>query len=574
MSMRLAVAVAALLLLDGCGGGGGSSPAPVTPQSIATPAATATPRPSATPSPSPRPSATPTPRSSATPSPSPSPTATPLGMYDERRYGARCDGHTDDMAAIQSAEQAAAKAALPGHGTVVQLPAGVCTIGGPIAWDSNVSLLGAGMTTTTLTALASFTYDATKIRSGPDGKEIGMIWLDGPTQTSAIENVTIENLGFDPRAGTQNWSDSAGLRFYDPILDYMRPVHNLAVQHVYFELGANPSAAYTATGTEGPKAFVGVYLGHLGVDPLDPSHDVVFNDVHAHNGDGMLRFGLVGTTKNGVTSSFYNLTVTNEYDSVDLDNIEDDRLEIDGLTDPYGAPLTNAPLGMIHHLVFENINVAVAPNVNVGSINALRLNSSFNTEIEDVTIVGINYVGSPSGYGPIVDGTMHAGTGSVTSMNGSDIQGYINDVTIENVNAQYTIGVGLTLGAPPGQALAAVVRNVVVHDAFIYGGIAVTFTTPKPTVRNPDGPYDLAISNVTVDVSPQNQAPSTPIGIDFHRHLATAGDDHVELQNVTTSGSTALLIEPGFDGMLLDNVHWTGNAIIESPVTEVNSGPN
>jgi hypothetical protein len=536
-------------VLAGCGGGGGSGPA--------TPAAQ---------------------RLDTLPSPPPSPTATPVaGTYDVRRYGARCDGHTDDMAAIQSAEQAAAKAASAARGTVVQLPAGVCAIGGPIAWDSYVSLVGAGMNVTTLTALASFTYDPAKVRTGPGGKEIGMIWLDGATATSPIENVTIENVGFDPRAGTQNWTSTTGIRTYECVNGYMRAVHGLNLQHVYFELGANPTAAYTATGTEGPKAFVGVELSHLGVDPLDPSHDLVFNDVHAHNGDGMLRFVLDGASQNGITSSFYNLTVTNEYDTVDLDNIEDDRIEIDGMTAPYAQPLTNAPLGEIHHLVFQNINVSVAPSVTVASVNALRLDTSFNTEIYDVTANGINYVGSPNGYGPLQDGTMHDGTGSVISMNANDVQGYINDLTVENITASNTIGVGITLGAPAGQPLAADVSNVIVHDAFIYGGVGVTFTTPKPTVPRSGNPYDITLENIEVDGSPNNSLnpSSVPIGIDFHRHVPQAGDDRMLLQNVTASGfATQLLIEPGFDGMLLDNVHWTGNAVIESPVTEVNSGPN
>jgi len=61
------------------------------------------------------------------------------------------------------------------------------------------------MQATTLSALATFTFDPAKVRTGPDGKLIGMIWLDGPTATSAIENVTIENIGFDPRAGAQHW---------------------------------------------------------------------------------------------------------------------------------------------------------------------------------------------------------------------------------------------------------------------------------------------------------------------------------------------------------------------------------
>jgi hypothetical protein len=495
--------------------------------------------------------------------------------YDVRTYGARCDGHTDDTAAIQSAEQDAAKAAQSGQATIVTLPSGVCALGGPIAWDSNVSLDGAGMNATTLTALSTFTYDPSKVRTGPGGKLIGMIWLDGPTATSPIENVTIENVGFDPRAGTQNWSSSTGIRLYNPISCYERAVHNLTVQHVYFELGANPTAAYTATGTEGPKAFVGVSLSQLGVDPLDASHDLVFNDVHAHNGDGMLRFGLGGSTKNGVTSSFYNLTVENEYDTVDLDNIEDDRIEIDGATLPYAQPLTGAPLGSIKHLVFQNINVTVAPSVTVASVNALRLNSSFNTEIDDVSVNGITYVGAPSGFGPIVDGTMHQGTGSVISMNTNDVQGYIDDLNVQNINAQYTIGVGLALGAPPGQPLVATLQNVVVQNAFIYGGVGFTFSTAKPTVRNPNGPYDVVVSNVQVSGSPQNALAGTaPLGVDFHRHLLTAGDDYVMLQNVTVTGfTTALLIDPGFDGMLLDNVHWTGTAQFGSKVTEQNSGP-
>jgi hypothetical protein len=172
---------------------------------------------------------------------------------------------------------------------------------------------------------------------------------------------------------------------------------------------------------------------------------------------------------------------------------------------------------------------------------------------------------------------MHDGTGSVISMNANDVQGYINDLTVENITASNTIGVGITLGAPAGQPLAADVSNVIVHDAFIYGGVGVTFTTPKPTVPRSGNPYDITLENIEVDGSPNNSLnpSSVPIGIDFHRHVPQAGDDRMLLQNVTASGfATQLLIEPGFDGMLLDNVHWTGNAVIESPVTEVNSGPN
>jgi hypothetical protein len=493
-----------------------------------------------------------------------------------RQYGARCDGHTDDMAAIQKAEQAAAKAALPGRATVVQLPAGVCTIGGPIAWDSNVDLEGAGMSATTLRALASFTYDPQQVRIGPDGRQIGMIWLDGPTATTPIQNVVIENLGFDPRAGVQNWSQPLAIRLFYPINCYMRPVQNLTVQHVYFELGANPSAAYTTTGTAGPKAFVGVSLTHLGVDPLVPSHDLVFNDIHAHNGDGTLRFALVGTTKNGTTSKLYNVTVSNEYDNVDLDYIEDDRIEFDGFTYPYNAPLLNAPLGEIYNLTFTNINITVAPTVTIGSINGLRLNSSYNTEIHDVLIDGMQYTGSPAGYVPSTVKTMHDGTGGVTSMNGSDIQGYINNIVEQNITATNTIGVGVALGAPPGQPLSADMRNITVHNAFVFGGIQLSFLTPKPTVRRPNSAYDITLSGIEVDGSPMNALePSVnPIGIEILDHLATSGDPAMQLQDVTaTNFKTAILLDHGFDGALLENVHWNGAVEILSKVVEVDSGP-
>ena len=67
---------------------------------------------------------------------------------------------------------------------------------------------------------------------------------------------------------------------------------------------------------------------------------------------------------------------------------------------------------------------------------------------------------------------------------------------------------------------------------------------------------------------------ASPIGIEFHRHLPSAGDDNVLLQNVTATGfTTPLLIEGGFDGMLLQNVHWSGTAVIGSHVTESGSGP-
>ena len=494
-----------------------------------------------------------------------------------RAYGARCDGATDDAAAIQRAEAAAARAATASHPTVVRLPAGTCAVGAAVAWDSNVALDGAGMSSSTLRALPGFTYDPSLVRTGPDGKQIGMVWLDGPTATAAISGVTIENLTFDPRAGTQHWSERKGIRLFYPVVCYMRPVQHLTIQHVAFELGANPSAAYVASGTEGAKAFVGVSLTHLGVDPKVPSHDLVFNDVHAHNGDGTFRLVLDGSTENGATSRLYNVTVTNEYDVVDMNYLEDDRFELDGGVAPLNAPLKGAPLGDIANLTFRNVNVSVSPTVSIGSVNAIRLNAWSNAEIHHVAIDGVNYTGSPAGYVSETIVPMHDGTGSVTSMNGSDVQGYLNDIEVSDVQARYTIGVGVTLGAPPGEPLSADVRNVVVHDAFVYGGVGLTFMTPKPSVHRANGPYDVTLTNIQVDGSPNNatQPSLNPIGIDVHSHLPSAGDGALLLEDVTATGFVqGLWIDPGYDGAVLDDVHWSNGATIRSHVVlEDGSGP-
>jgi hypothetical protein len=227
-------------------------------------------------------------------------------------------------------------------------------------------------------------------------------------------------------------------------------------------------------------------------------------------------------------------------------------------------------------VTFSNINVTVSPSVTIGSVNGIRLNSSVNTEIHDVTIDGVNYTGAPSGYVDSTIAPMHDGTGAVTSMNGNEIQGYVNRIFERNILATNTVGVGISLGAPPGEPFTAELRNVTVHDAFVFGGVALVFLTPKPAVRRADSPYDVILSNIEVDGSPNNALePSlSPIGIEIHDHVASAGDAAMLLQNVTaTNFATALLIDPGFDGAVLDDVHWKGVATIHSKVVEDDSGP-
>jgi hypothetical protein len=59
--------------------------------------------------------------------------------FSVTRYGAKCDGVTDDTASIQAAENAAAAAP---NGGMVTVPRGRCKISSQILWDSNVGLSG------------------------------------------------------------------------------------------------------------------------------------------------------------------------------------------------------------------------------------------------------------------------------------------------------------------------------------------------------------------------------------------------------------------------------------------------
>ncbi len=197
--------------------------------------------------------------------------APPVFEVKAAPFSARCDGRTDDTRAIQAAERAAARAG----GTVV-LPEGRCAISGPIAWDSHVSLQGAGMYKSTLVALPSFGFDPAHVRALYDGKFVGMIWLDGPTETSPLSDVRFADVGFDPRAGTQTYKLS-GKGTFHCIAGYMRPLQRITFENLYFELGANTESYLFKS--LGPKGFFGIELQTLGGDPQQPSHDLVFHNI-------------------------------------------------------------------------------------------------------------------------------------------------------------------------------------------------------------------------------------------------------------------------------------------------------
>ncbi len=66
------------------------------------------------------------------------------------------------------------------------------------------------MRATTLVAAPNFGFGANHVRRGGNGKLIGMIWLDGPDATEPLRDVTISDMGFDPRAGTETYYPVSG----------------------------------------------------------------------------------------------------------------------------------------------------------------------------------------------------------------------------------------------------------------------------------------------------------------------------------------------------------------------------
>ncbi|MBV9278079.1 MAG: hypothetical protein JOZ97_07595, partial [Candidatus Eremiobacteraeota bacterium] len=314
--------------------------------------------------------------------------ATARGTFDVRQFRAKCNGATDDTRAIQAAEAAAVRA---GGGTV-RIPRGKCVISTGIAWDSNVTLQGGGINATTLVAARNFGFDPSKVRRGNDGQYIGMIWLDGPSQTGPLQNVTIRDIGFDPRAGTQSFTLSS-IGTYQCIIGYLRPLQHFRLENVRFELGAN-SRPYMGTNI-GPKGFIGFNDYSIGIDPQNPSYDISFHHIVSHNGSGTIQMALEGTTRNGVTSSAHDIKIDDVQATVDQNNIDDDRVVIDGVSHP-----ADGQLGRISNVSISNVTTVVADSVSVGAANAVKINPATNTIVSHVRIRNIRYRGSRYGaYG-------------------------------------------------------------------------------------------------------------------------------------------------------------------------------
>ncbi len=409
------------------------------------------------------------------------------GVYNVKRapYSARCDGVTDDTHAIQHAEQTAFAA---GGGTVY-IPAGRCKISTGIAWDSNVNLVGAGMFRTTLVASPDFSFDPRNVRVGPDGRYIGMLWLDGPSQTSPLQNVTVSDVGFDPRAGIQGMRH--GEFNYEPVVSYMRALQHVAFKDLYFNLGYN-TQSYIGI-SDGPKGFTGFTL-KLATDCNNSSDDVSFSDIVGHNGYGTIQ--IYGSDPPRLrcpqVTELHNVRINGVADFVDGQYIDDDRVVVDG-SGVQRSEISNVTIKNIQTIAFDDIT---------GGINSIKINPGAKGTIHGVTIENVRYRGPAVGrYTPPLNLHHAVGSGSpVAILGNASPDGAVNDVTIDNVHATNSMGMPVALKATPlsGQTVKLSVNNVSIIHCYELGAAMLIGFWSAPT-----GADKVHISNVTVQASPE-----------------------------------------------------------------------
>lgn len=374
------------------------------------------------------------------------------------------------------------RAAKAAGGGVVSLPAGRCVISGPIAWDSNISLQGAGMHTTTLVASADFSYDVKSVRPGADGRYVGMIWLDGPTETSPIENVTIRDIGFDPRNSTSVRPNHPGEFYMEPVVVAIRPIRHFTMRNVFFDLGYN-DRSYLGI-SDGPKAFVGVNLKLNNVCDV-PSYGLHFSNIEGHNGIGTIQ--IIGSVPPNHlcpnVQKSWDIVVDGEKDRVDGRYIDDDRIVIDGC-------VTECE---IYDVTIRNVDTYVADGVS-GGINAIKTSPSTRGRIHDVHIDGVTYHGSRTGpYGAPMRGTYRwNGSGGVVAiLSNSEKGGYSYRYSVKNVTATDSLGMTVSLSHPPGENVQSTIENVSLMNTHSTGAALAL-----PSMTDPTGRDDVSVSGV------------------------------------------------------------------------------
>lgn len=370
---------------------------------------------------------------------------------------------TDDSTAINAALGAAAKA---GGGTVLLPDAktsatGKCAISRPLnVSTSNVTLAGRGMHATTVVAMPGFDYDPQLTPRGLGGQYVGMIWTDlaeapprpgqyNPPQTPLV-NVTIQDLGVDPRAGVQT-----GFYKYQAIAGHLRAMQHFTVRNVYFELGAPLSI------TDLTKPFTGINYLSLSYDPANASHDLTFENIESHNGVGtiQLRQG-AGFSQRPcparTADRVYGIRITNERDVVDLENLQDDRIVISASACSPGAT--------IEDIAISNQYVSVSPDLASGGANALKV-EAFNAVLSGLQFANVRYTGSAKGT--YTSSGSHTASGTIFAALAFNKDSEINRVSVSHVNAMNSNGLGVVMsGGTKNEPVSMTFQDIVLTDTY------------------------------------------------------------------------------------------------------------
>jgi hypothetical protein len=405
-------------------------------------------------------------------------------VFDVRRYGARCNGEGDDAEAIQRAERAAV--ASNAHATVF-VPPGRCVVSHGIAWDSNVDLYGAGMFRSVIAASSDFGFSPETVRKGPNGQYVGMLWLDGPSETAPLVNVTVSDLGFDPRSGTQG--RKYGEFNFEPIAGYLRALQHVRFNDLYFDLGYNTTPYFGVS--LGPKGFFGIKV--IAADCDHESTDISFTNVVGYNGDGTIQFGPGDSLQRCASpTTVSNVRIDGEVDFVDGQNIDDDRIILAG---------SNVRPSLFTGISIVNVQTYVFDRA-TGGVNSVTISPGTVGVIRDVTIGGIRYRGPTVphfGY-PRKDTTYVNGTGAVVSVLGSR-DGGANGVTIRDVVGRNSYGIQANVksGGPLGTFESLDVESVQLLHCYASGYAALGIQVWSP----PSGGDMLKVAGVTITAAPE-----------------------------------------------------------------------
>jgi hypothetical protein len=487
-------------------------------------------------------------------------------LKNEHQAGSRVYGSggyvagTDDTAAINAAFAAAAR----DGGATVQFPAGKCAISGPLnASVSGLTVAGAGMHATTIVAMPNFDYDPARTPRGFDAQYVGMLWTDLPIPPPArglsppqppLQHLTIENLGLDPRAGTQ----SGHFYKFQPITGYVRAMQYLTVRNVYFELGSPLSP------TDITKPFKGIDYTVLAYDPANSSHDFDFENIEAHNGVGtvQLRQG-AGYNQHPcpttVPDRIDRIKIVNERDDVDLNDIQDDRIVLTAKACNPGAAMDD--IQITGHVV------SIAPSVTNGAFNGLKLEAG-NAVMHNVEYTDARYTGSPNGsYKP--DGTRTA-MGNPFGALIFDRGAGITNLVVAHLHAVNSEGIGAGLrGGPSGEPVTVTLDDLNLTNT--YSNVCVRFAG----FSAPSGHDQVHVSNVTCSAAPEARARfgDNLFGVLFlpTGGVATNGvSGDVAIRNSRFVGYARPLFiyrGGGFKGVVVDGVTWDGGRPEVDPST-------